>query len=189
MTLAPDNALVNYAMGAVSMHRHEPAEALPYFRRTAADAGRPAWTLRARRGAVPAGQIEQAAQDLHEAARREQTRRRRPLLPGADARDANDLERRGAKSPAPMRPTSQTRGQSGLIETRAGNYDAAQKALDKALQLDPENYLATVNLTTLYTRTKGSAARGAGRQARRTAAEARGAAQISSASSQWSGPE
>ena len=42
----------------------------------------------------------------------------------------------------------------GLVETRRGNYTAAEDALDKALALAPDNYLATVNLATLYARTK-----------------------------------
>ena len=42
----------------------------------------------------------------------------------------------------------------GLLQTRAGQYAEAEASLQKALSLDAENYQATVNLTTLYTRTR-----------------------------------
>jgi len=42
----------------------------------------------------------------------------------------------------------------GLLQTRAGEYAAADTSLQKALSLQPENYQATVNLTALYTRTR-----------------------------------
>ncbi len=42
----------------------------------------------------------------------------------------------------------------GLLQTRAGKYEDAERSLQKALALDPENYQATVNLTTLYSRTR-----------------------------------
>ena len=31
VALAPDNPAVNYMMGVVSLHRHEPSEAVPYL--------------------------------------------------------------------------------------------------------------------------------------------------------------
>jgi tetratricopeptide (TPR) repeat protein len=158
VTLAPDNALVNYAMGAVSMHRHEPAEALPYFEnyvRLVPDDPRGRFALGVAR--FTAGQMDEAARDLHEAARHDQTAGGAHYYLARIARQANDLEtaRREIQESLDRVPDfADGWAESGLIETRAGNYDAAQKALDKAVQLDPDNYLAAVNLTTLYTRTK-----------------------------------
>ena len=42
----------------------------------------------------------------------------------------------------------------GLIQIRTAQYDDAEQSLDKALALDPNNYVANVNLATLYSRTK-----------------------------------
>ena len=51
--LDPENPLVNYAMGAVATHRHEPSESLPYFEKyVQAQTGRSARPLRAGRRAV-----------------------------------------------------------------------------------------------------------------------------------------
>jgi tetratricopeptide (TPR) repeat protein len=158
VTLEPANALINYAMGAVSMHRHEPAEALPYFEtyvRLMPDDPRGRFALGVAR--FTAGLLEQAATDLHEAARHEQTAGGAHYYLARIARQANDLDngRREINECLRLVPDfADGWAEAGLIETRAGNYDQAQKALDRALQLDPENYLATVNLTALYTRTR-----------------------------------
>jgi len=94
---------------------------------------------------------------LHEAARHEQTAGGAHYYLARIARQANDLDngRREINESLRLVPDfADGWAEAGLIETRAGNYDQAQKALDRALQLDPENYLATVNLTALYTRTR-----------------------------------
>ena len=42
----------------------------------------------------------------------------------------------------------------GLIQTRSKEYGHAEQSLAKALAIDPEHYAASVNLATLYARTK-----------------------------------
>ena len=42
----------------------------------------------------------------------------------------------------------------GLIQTRNAEYAEAEQSLGKALALDPNHYVANVNLATLYSRTK-----------------------------------
>ena len=42
----------------------------------------------------------------------------------------------------------------GLVQTRAEQYADAEQSLAKALAIDPRNYAATFNLSTLYSKTK-----------------------------------
>ena len=47
----------------------------------------------------------------------------------------------------------------GLIQIRLTQYADAEQSLARALKLDPDHYVANVNLTTLYSRTKDPGAR------------------------------
>jgi len=42
----------------------------------------------------------------------------------------------------------------GLIQTRLEEYRAAEQSLGKALAIDPDHYAASVNLATLYAKTR-----------------------------------
>ncbi len=42
----------------------------------------------------------------------------------------------------------------GLVQTRGGEFQAAERSLQDALAADPDNYAATFNLAALYARTK-----------------------------------
>ena len=42
----------------------------------------------------------------------------------------------------------------GLIQTRSKEYEEAEKSLTKALSIDPDHYAASVNLATLFAKTK-----------------------------------
>jgi tetratricopeptide (TPR) repeat protein len=156
--LAPEDPMINYAMGAVSMHRHEPVEALPYLEayvRLKPEDPRGRFALGV--GRFTAGQMDQAAADLREAAAHPETAGGAHYFLARIARQAGDLDTARKEIQESLRVVpgyADAWAEAGLIETRSGNFAAAQQALDKALQLDPENYLATVNLAALYTRTK-----------------------------------
>jgi len=47
-----------------------------------------------------------------------------------------------------------TLAEMGWIHTRRREFDSAKKVLDRALEIDPENYHANFNLLTLYSRTR-----------------------------------
>ena len=68
--LDPDNPLVNYAMGAVSTHRHEPSESLPYMREIRqAQARRSSRLFRARHARFYSNQFDEAKPELERATR------------------------------------------------------------------------------------------------------------------------
>ncbi len=97
--LDPDNPFVNYAMGAVATHRHEPSESLPYFEkyvRLEPDDPRGHFALGAAR--FYSNQFEEARPELERAARAPETATGAHYFLGRIARQANDLTRPGARS-------------------------------------------------------------------------------------------
>ncbi len=158
VALAPENALVNYAMGAVSMFRHEPSESLPFFEKylaLAPDDPRGRFALGVAR--FHSGQFDAAAADLREAVRHPPTAAGAHYFLGRIARQANDLEtaRREVDAALAIYPAyAEAWSELGLIQTRSGAYAEAGRSLAKAVELDPDNYSAAVNLAMLYGRTK-----------------------------------
>ena len=157
--LDPDNPLVNYAMGAIATNRHEPSESLPYFEkyvRLQPDDPRGHFALGAAlfysnqfdRGPSRARTRHPLARDGH----------RRPLLSRAH-RPADERSRHGAPGNRSHAASSMPRladawAELGLIQTRLEDYGAAEQSLGRALAIDPDHYAASVNLATLYARTK-----------------------------------
>ena len=83
-------------MGAVSIHRHEPAEAIPYFEKYVAlkpDDPRGAFSRSAPHGSIAASST-QARQELQAVAARPGNRRGRALLPGSDRAGSRTISRR-----------------------------------------------------------------------------------------------
>jgi tetratricopeptide (TPR) repeat protein len=158
VAIAPENALINYAMGAVSMHRHEPSESLPYFEkyvRLVPDDPRGRFALGAAQ--FYSNQFDQARVSLQEAATHPETAAGAHYFLARIARQSNDLETARREIEASLRANGKAPdawAELGLLQTRAAQYAEAEQSLGKALALDPDNYLATVNLTTLYTRTR-----------------------------------
>jgi tetratricopeptide (TPR) repeat protein len=166
--LDPDNALVNYAMGAVALHRHDPSESIPYFERyvrLVPDDLRGRFALGAAR--YYSGQLDEAARDLHAAERSPQTAAGAHYYLARIARQQDDLvtAQREIEQALALKPQhADAWAERGLIELRAGRNEEAERALAKALALDPDNYDATRHLAALYGRT---------RDPRRSAQEAR----------------
>jgi tetratricopeptide (TPR) repeat protein len=156
--LDPDNALVNYAMGAVATHRHEPSESLPYFEkyvRLKPDDPRGYFALGAAR--FYSNQFDEARAALERAARAPETATGAHYFLGRIARQANDLTtaRREIERALELNPgLADAWAELGLIQTRSAEYGPAEQSLTKALAIDPEHYAASVNLATLYARTK-----------------------------------
>ncbi len=97
-------------MGAVSIHRHEPAEAIPYFEKyVALVPGDPRGRFALGAARFYAGQFDQARADLQNVASREETAAGAHYFLARIARQANDLETRTARG---------GRGASGLPEVR-----------------------------------------------------------------------
>ena len=178
VALDPENPQINYVLGAVATHRHDPAEAIPYFEKYIAlepDDPRGVFALGA--ALFFSNQFDQARETLQKVAARKETAAGAHYYLARIARQSNDLEtaRREVDAALQAYPKyADAWAELGLIQTRTAQYAEAEQSLGKALALDPNNYLANVNLATLYSRTKDPAPRGAGRAAAGAAGEACG---------------
>lgn len=156
--LDPDNPLVNYALGAVATSRHEPSESLPYFEkyvRLKPDDPRGHFALGAAR--FYSNQFEEARPELERAARAPETATGAHYFLGRIARQFNDLTTARREIEQALRLNAglaDAWAELGLIQTRSNEYGPAEQSLTKALAIDSEHYAATVNLATLYSKTR-----------------------------------
>ena len=156
--LDPDNPLVNYAMGAVATHRREPSESLPYFEKYARlkpDDPRGHFALGTAR--FYNDQFDEARPELERAARAPETATGAHYFLGRIARQTDDLvtARREIERALQLSAgLADAWAELGLIQTRSKEYEQAEKSLTKALSIDPDHYAASVNLATLFAKTK-----------------------------------
>ena len=157
--LDPDNPLVNYAMGAVATHRHEPSESLPYFEEIRAGSGRTirAATSRSAPRCSTATSSTRPGPSSNVPPRSPETATGGHYFLARIARQTNDLAtaRREIERALQLNAgLADAWAELGLIQTRSDEYGAAEQSLAKALAIDPDHYAASVNLATLYARTK-----------------------------------
>jgi Flp pilus assembly protein TadD len=156
--LDPMNPSINYAFGAVALRMHERGEALPYFERyvqLVPEDPRGRFALGV--ACFHTGELDRAKEVLTDAATHKETSAGAHYYLARIARQQNDLDSalhhiEEALRVAPKEPDAHA--ELGQIYTRLGRFDDAEKSLRQALALDAENYLATLNLTALYTRTR-----------------------------------
>jgi protein O-GlcNAc transferase len=145
-------------MGAVSTHRHEPAESLPYFEKYVTlkpDDPRGRFALGVAK--FYSNQFDEARPDLEQAARSSETATGAHYFLARIARQANDLETARREIDQTLRLSPQYAdawAELGLLQTRSGAYKEAEQSLSKALAIEPDNYQATVNLAALFARTR-----------------------------------
>jgi tetratricopeptide (TPR) repeat protein len=145
-------------MGVVSLHRHEPSEAVPYFEkyvRLKPHDPRGRFSLGVARfyGNDHGG----ARRDLAAIAERPETAAGANYFLARITRQSRQLDeaRRYVDRAIQANPAyADAWAELGLLQTRVGQYAEAEASLQKALSLEAENYQATVNLTALYTRTR-----------------------------------
>jgi tetratricopeptide (TPR) repeat protein len=158
VAFAPENPLINYAMGAVSTTRHDPSESLPYFEKYVKLApGDPRGRFALGAALFQINQFDEARPHLQEAARHPETGAGAHYYLARIARQTHDLETARREIDAALRFNpmyADAWAELGLLQTRAERYTDAEQSLMKALALDPKNYAATVNLTTLFSRTR-----------------------------------
>ena len=156
--LDPDNPLVNYAMGAIATHRHEPSESVPYFQKYVKlrpDDPRGHFALGA--ALFYTNQFDEARPELERAASAPETATGGHYFLGRIARQSNDLGAARREIELALKldaGLADAWAELGLIQTRSAEYAAAERSLGKALAIDPEHYVASVNLATLYSRTR-----------------------------------
>jgi len=156
--LDPGNAAINYAMGAVSLHRREPAEAVPFFRKYAELVpGDPRGPLAVGLAWFRAGEFESARPELTRAAASAPTAAAAHYFLARMAREENEVEAALAlveKALAGDTSYADAWAERGLLHLRKRDLDQAERDLQRALALDPDNYLGNLHLLALYQRRK-----------------------------------
>lgn len=156
--LDPDNPLINYAMGAIATNRHEPSESLPYFEKYVhlrPEDPRGHFALGA--ALFYSNLFDQARPELEQATRSPETATGGHYFLGRIARQMNDLATARREIDRALQLSAgltDAWAELGLIQTRLEEYGAAESSLGRALAIDPDHYAASVNLATLYAKTK-----------------------------------
>jgi tetratricopeptide (TPR) repeat protein len=156
--LDPDNPLVNYAMGAIATNRHEPSESLPYFEkyvRLRPEDPRGHFALGA--ALFYSNLFDKARTELERATRSPETATGGHYFLARIARQMNDLATARREIDRALQldaSLADAWAELGLIQTRLEEYGAAEQSLARALAIDPDHYTASVNLATLYAKTK-----------------------------------
>jgi tetratricopeptide (TPR) repeat protein len=158
VSLDPGNPYYNYALAVVLLQQHNPDDAIRYFtrfRELRPDDPRGNFALGV--AYFDAGQANAARKQLAGVTDRAETRVGAQLYLGRVALqegnlvEAGDHFRRAAEAnPSGAEPYIDL----GQLHIRAKEYDLAAEALNRALQLAPDNYSANFNLLLLYRRTK-----------------------------------
>ncbi len=158
IALDPDNPRINYVLGAVATHRPDRSEAIPYFEKyVALMPADPRGLFALGAAYFYSNQFEQARLTLEKAAARKETAAGAHYFLARIARQSNDLETARHEIDASLQAYpkyADAWAELGLIQTRTAQYADAEKSIEKALAIDPNNYVANVNLATLYSRTK-----------------------------------
>lgn len=154
--LEPANAPFNYALGAVSLHRRDASEALPYFRRYAElRPDDPRGPLAVGLAAFRSGDFDSARRELARAAQSPSTATAAHYFLARIAREENQVEPALGlveKALAADPSYADAWAERGLLHLRKRNLGAAEQDLGRALELDPDNYLANLHLLALYQR-------------------------------------
>jgi tetratricopeptide (TPR) repeat protein len=156
--LDPENPAVNYAMGAVALHRKDPAEAIPYFRKYSElrpEDHRGPFAVGV--AAFEAKDFETARAELVPAAARPETAASANYFLARIARAENEYEEalRLAQKAVEANPDyADPYSELGLLYMRLGQPERAEQALRRCLEIDAEHYLGNQHLLLLYAKTK-----------------------------------
>lgn len=160
VTLEPQNPYYNYAMGAVSVGRDDPREALPYFKKYC--------ELKPHdpRGRFALGaayfysrDFESADKELRGVAGYRETASGAHYFLGRIANQEGKLREAASELQQALKYNSKyadALAELGHVRLSQKEYGPAEQALLHALEIDPDNYTANLNLMMLYQRTRDS---------------------------------
>jgi len=152
--LAPENADYNFAMGKVEPLAEDPAKALPYLQKyIALRPDDPQGTLALGAAYFRNKDYDNATVWLKRAEKVRSTEAEAKYYLGRILREQDKLEESLADLSAadqlhPDQP--EVLAELGQVYLQMRNYPAAEKALDRSLQLDPDGYTANFALLQLY---------------------------------------
>ncbi|MEW5977293.1 MAG: tetratricopeptide repeat protein [Acidobacteriota bacterium] len=152
------NPYYHYALGAVLLQDRDPSLAIPQFERFCQllpDDIRGRFSLGV--AYFYSSQYEPARKQLEAVAADPRTAAAAQYFLARVAKQAGNLDEATARlrsSLAANPDYAEAHAEMGLMHIRNKEYAEAEKSLRRALELDPESYLANMNLLNLYQRTK-----------------------------------
>ena len=158
VSLDPNNAYYNYAMGAVALQREESSEAIPYFQKYC--------QLKPHdpRGRLALGSAYFASHDDDSAekviltvANNTETAAGAHYYLGRIANQQGNYPEAVAQLEMALKTYpnyADAYAERGLVHLKQKDYADAKSDLQKALEINPDNYTANLNLMILYQRTK-----------------------------------
>ncbi len=156
--LEPGNAAFNYAAGSVSLHRRDPTDAVPFFRKySELKPDDPRGPLALGMALFKAGDFGSAQPQLLRAANSTSTTAAASYFLARIAREENDAARALGlvdKALAAQPDYADAWAERGLLDLRRKDFEQAEKDLARCLALDPDNYLGNLHLLALFQRIK-----------------------------------
>lgn len=158
VSLDPNNAYYNYALGAVALQREDAREAVPCFQKYC--------ELKPHdpRGRLALGSAyfaihddDQAEKVISTVANNPETSAGAHYYLGRIANQKGDFSEAVAQLEMALKTYpnyADAYAERGLVHLKQKDYPAATDDLKKALEIDPDNYTANLNLMILYQRTK-----------------------------------
>lgn len=160
--LDPGNAYYNFAFGAVASQRDDPREAVPYFKKYCAlKPADPRGPLSLGAAYYYSHDLTDARSELAKAAGDKTTAAGANYFLGRIAKDEGKWPEAVQYLDAATRDDpsyADAYAALGSVYLNQKQYGQAEAALLHALKIEPSNYLANLNLTILYQRTKDTRA-------------------------------
>lgn len=158
VSLDPNNAQYAYAMGVVSTHRRDPSEAVPFFQKyVQLKPDDPRGRLSLGAAYFISGNLAEAKRELTFAAGHQSSAAEALYYLGRLARRESRLEEATQKFEQAIKlyPNyADAHAELGHCLVQLKDYEQAEKAFARALEIDPKNYQGNFGLLTLYSRTK-----------------------------------
>ena len=155
--LDPNNAYYNYAAGAVALQREDTSESIPYFQRYCELKPRdPRGRLALGTAYFDSYEVDKAEKVLATVVSDPQTAAGARYYLGRIANRKGDYAEAIRQLQMALKAYPQyadAYAELGLVHLKRKEYPQAEEALERALKISPDSYLANLNLMVLYQRT------------------------------------
>jgi tetratricopeptide (TPR) repeat protein len=158
LDLDPENPVYNYARGSVELQGRAAWQAIPYFKKfVAAEPGDPRGHFALGAAEFASQDYEVAAKEMNSVANYTETAAGAEYFLGRIAKAESDWAKASAyfqKSIETDPNYADSYAELGLTKMHLNDLAGARRDLDRALELNPNNYIANGNLLALFQRTK-----------------------------------
>ena len=162
VSLDPNNAYYNYAMGAVTSQRDDASEAIPYFEKyRELKPGDPRGRLALGTAYFASHDDENAQKIIRTVGNDPETAPAAHYYLGRIANHNGDYAEAVEQLQMALKADpkyADAYAEMGLVHLKQRDYPNARRDLQKALEINPDDYTANLNLLILYQRTKDSKA-------------------------------